>query len=279
MYREAVKIAASGLMVSCLMFGGCTDSGSKAADDLLEQVNEAVENGNSTLALTLLDSLQRTYPQMIDQQREGMKLRPRAMEIAIMAQIQTVDSALAAYADTHQSLGAKMKTISNPDLVEPYMTPAEGYNPNFINSTGVQPRVDKVGQFYLVSSLNPGGVNHVSLTFIAGGDELTTESVPYDGDLNYRMNGSEVVTFMPAKCDTVGQFMVEHRNAPVTVRFNGEKGKSRQVKLTQAQAGAMADAYLYSQAALQGRELSVQREKLDRQLQVARDQSARLADE
>lgn len=278
MYRKVAE-AAIGLLFSGLFITGCGSDESRAAQELVDQVTEAVDNGNSTLAIELLDSLQRTYPAQIEQQREGMKLRPRAMEVYFLASIQSVDSLIASYADAHQTLAGKMKTISDPRLVEPYQTPAAGYSADFINGSGVQSRVDRAGQFYLVSSLNPGGVNHNSLTFMASGDELTTEPVPYDGDLNYRLNGAEVITFMPAKCDTVGAFMLAHRDAPVTVRFNGEKGKSRQIKLSKAQVEGMADAYQYSQAVIRGRDLSVQREKLDRQLQIARDQMARLAGE
>ncbi len=279
MYREAVKFAGLGIVFAGLFFCGCSSSESEAAESLLEQVSDAVENGNSTLALTLLDSLQRTYPALIKEQREGMKLRPKAMEIAIQAQIQSVDSLLSLYADSHKTLGEKMKTVSSPELVEPYMTPMSGYQADFVNSTGVQARIDRAGQFYLVSSVNPGGVGHTSLTFISGEDEVTTGNVPYDGELNYRLNGTEVVTFMPAKSDTVGSFMVLHRNHPVTLRFNGEKGKSRQIKLSAAQTEGIADAYTYSLASIRGRDLSVEREKLDRQLQIARDQSARLSEE
>lgn len=279
MYRKVVELVAAGTILSAVVLTGCGSADTKAAGELVAEASEAVENGNSTLALLLLDSLQRAYPAEIEQQREGMKLRPCAMEISIMAQIQSVDSMIAALADTHLTLGEKMKTVSSPELVEPYQTPAAGYNANFINTTGVQPRIDRAGQFYLVSSMNPGVVGHESLTFMSGTDEVTTEPVPYDGELNYRIDGTETVTFMPAKSDTIGSFMVAHRNAPVSVRFNGGKGKSRTIKLTQAQTEGMADAYLYSRALIEGRDLTVERERLDRQLQVARDQQARLNEE
>ncbi|MDE7153004.1 MAG: hypothetical protein K2O00_00995 [Muribaculaceae bacterium] len=279
MYRKVVNLVATAAGVAAVVLSGCDSADTKAAGELVSQASQAVENRNSTLALSLLDSLQHAYPAEIEQQREGMKLRPRAMELSIMAQIQTVDSVIAVLADTHHMLSDKMKTISSPELVEAYQTPAAGYNANFINTTGVQPRVDRAGQFYLVSSMNPGGISHESLTFISGSDEVTTEPVPYDGELNYHLNGSETVTFMPAKSDTIGSFMVAHRGAPVSVRFNGAKGKSHTIKLTQAQTDGMADAYQYSQSVIKGRDLTVERERLDRQLQVARDQQARLNEE
>lgn len=276
MYKEVVKLTCLGLICSTFLFSGCASKESKAADGLLERASKAIDEGNSTLAISILDSLQYNYPSEVDKQREGMKLRPKAIEISLLAEIQTTDSMIAVYADIHKTLGEKMKTISGPDLVEPYQTPIQGYNPNFINTTGLQARIDRAGQFYVVSSVNPGGVNHISLNFKSGGDELISESVLYDGELNYRLNGSEVITFMPSKCEVIGAFMQAHRTTPVTVTFVGEKGKTRQIKLSQAQVEGMADAYLYSEAAIRGRDLTVELQKLERQLQVARDQMARL---
>lgn len=280
MYKEVINLAGAALTLAALTLSGCGMSESeKAADSLVAQAREALDNGDSSRALMLLDSLQAAYPAEVDIQRQGMKLRPLAMEKTVMAQIQSTDSLIAFYADSHQKLAAAMKTIDNADLVEPYMVPADGYDPAFMNSSGVQARVDRAGQFYLVSSLNPGGVKHFALSFKASDGTVTTDTVPYDGDLNYRLNGSEVVTFMPAKCLTVGQFMLDHRGSPLTVVFNGENGKSRQIKLSARQVNAIANAFDYSQAVINGRDLTVERQKLDRQLQIARDQAARMAGE
>ena len=88
---------ATGLTVlsatAALLLASC--SGSKNADPqaqaLLDGANQAFTAADYTLATSLLDSLQKTFPGEIALQKEAMALRPKVIEKATLLQISTND--------------------------------------------------------------------------------------------------------------------------------------------------------------------------------------------
>ncbi len=273
MYKEAIKITAIAAAIAITSCSGQTEA-NRQATSLLGQAETFIGDGDSTSAIVLLDSLQRAYPGETDVQRKALHLRPKAIELATLAEISTVDSLLAVRQATYEQLKGFMKLISSPDLVEPYYVYADTYNKEFLNTIGIEPRVSEFGEFYIISSVNPGGLKHQGITVTAGGVEASTGMVPYDGEMNYRINNSEVISFTPAQCDTIGALAESNRGAAMKLTFNGEK-KNHTVKLSDKQRDAIVTCYLFSHSITDSREMAVKREKLERQLQIARDQIAR----
>ncbi|WP_305239936.1 hypothetical protein [uncultured Muribaculum sp.] len=90
----------------------------------------------------------------------------------------------------------------------------------------------------------------------------------YDGDRNYRSGGTEMITFVGAECDTLGQFLTDNRGAATTLIFNGAKSYS--TPLSKLDRKSIEQTYEMA---------NLKRDFLDRQLQVARDQIARTTQE
>jgi hypothetical protein len=269
-----LKIAVGGallLLASCNS-GKQTDSNAQA---LFDEANAAFEAADYSRATSLLDSLQKAYPGEIALQREGMALRPKVIEKSTLLQISTNDSLSVLAQASAEQLKGKLKWVKNPRLVEGYWVAAAGYNPNFMNTTGIQGRVSEIGEFYIVSSV-AASINHTSVALSNGSASVATPAVAYDGESNYRYNGTEVITFSPQQSDTIGNFALQNSGRPLTLTFRGKQNKSQQ--LSAAQVTALADAYAYSQAILQGRELATERQRLEATLQVARNQIARTTD-
>lgn len=264
--------------VAIMIFSGC--QGNKTDSDasrLLDEATGAYQAADYSRATLLLDSLQKTFPAEIDIQREGMTLRPKVIEKATLLKISTNDSLMALDKLDADRIKPRLKWVKNPRMIEGYWTASQGYNPSFMNSTGIQGRVSEIGEFYIVSSVNPSSLHHTSISVSNGIQSASTPEVPYDGESNYRLDGSEIITFSPAQSDTIGKFTLANAQGGLTLTFKGKSAKS--MKLSQAQVAAIADCYAYAKAVARARQLAVERQRLEATLQVARDQIARTTPE
>lgn len=267
---------------SCLVALMCACGGKQEnpqARELLDNANAAFEQQDYALATTLLDSLQKTFPSELGIQRESMALRPKVIEQTAVLQLQQLDSLDAADTSTLTALKPALKWVKTPGMIEGYWIDAKAYNPNFMNTTGIEARVNEIGQFYIVSSVNSAGnLKHTSVTLKTGSESVTTQTVPYDGESNYRLGGGEVITFSPEQSDTIGftamQAMNANPSATGTLIFNGAKN-TKSIRLNAAQTAAIANAYRYSSAVIRARDNQVLRQKLNRTIEIARQQAAK----
>lgn len=268
------------LPLAVIMAASC--SGTKENPDavaLLDSATAAYESGQLEESFTLLDSLQKAFPAEITVQRRAMALRPQVIESQAMRQIAAIDSMTAADNASMERLKPLMKWVKTPGMIEGYYTDAKTYNPSFMNGTGIEPRVSEIGQFYIVSSLNPaGGLHHVGVSVSGANASVATPSVPYDGESNYRIGSGEVITFSPEQSDTIGKFvsdiMSATPSAKASLSFIGEKGKNRTVSLSAAQMQAIANTYGYSNAIIRARDNQVERQRLEKTIEIARRQAA-----
>lgn len=253
--------------------------GSRSADadaapvSLLEQA-EACVNTDPATSIALLDSLSKTYRTETALVKQAMALRLRAIEQLTLREIAAADSLLEANKHEIETLRGSLRWVKEPRMVDGYYIASTAYDPDFMNTTGIEARVTDIGRFYVVSSANPGN-GHTSVTITDGSASATTGEVPYDGESNYRIGGGEVVTYSPEKSDTLGAFAAQ-ASGPLTLRFNG-RGKSSR-KLSARDVEAIAVAYRYSKAVESARNADIEQQRLRKQLEIARSQQQRLAD-
>ncbi len=272
--RRVLVAAAVAAMVAETSCGGESET-ARAARTLYEQAQSCNLDGDPMKALTLLDSLQSNYKTETEWQRSAMKFRPTVMINATEMQIRIVDDSIAMLRDCYDKLLLSMKKVDDPRLVEPYYVDRATFNADFMNGTGVQPRVSEIGQFYFISSVNPGGIKHTGFSLKCDGESVTAGPVPYDGEMNYRIGGSEVITYSPEQSEAAGKFADEHNGRAMSVVIIGDKSKS--IKLSSKQVNAVASCYNFSRAIVEARQLAFERERLNRQLEIARSQAERLA--
>lgn len=253
------------LATLAISIASCSGGSSKPdpAQLLYAEAQDQLQAGNPDMVLALLDSIKVKFPDSIAMQRRGMVLRREAILQQVRNEMTVTDDSINLCMAEVNRLKPSMKKIDDPRLVEPYYVAAAGYNPDFLSSTGVQACVDEAGQFYLKSSVQ-STLKHTGIALSAAdGASATAGPVPFDGEMNYRINGSEVITFSPAQSDAIGQFAADHRGSGATLSFTG--GKKHSVKLSSKQIDAIATCYEYSRAMTAGRHLTFQREKLNRQ--------------
>ncbi len=252
----------------------CGKRSNPEAEGLLNMAQSAFDNADYSGSIIFLDSLQKGYPAEIELQRAGMALRPKVIEQLTLIEIQQTDSAIAAEKIEADKLKSSLRWVKTPGMIEGYWTYGKTYRSDFMNTTGIEPRVSEIGQFYIVSSVNPaGGLKHTAIAVSGNGDRATTVPVEYDGESNYRVDGGEIITFSPEASDTIGAFALKKQGCPLTLHFIGSKERTQ--KLSADQVAAIAAAYRYSRITIDARERTVNRQRLEKQLAIARDQIAR----
>lgn len=271
------------LYTACLIAGlaiagsGCSSkSENPDARNLLAMAENDFSSGNYASSIVLLDSLQKTFPAETALQREAMAMRPKVIEAEATKALAAVDSTYNADIETLKSLKTQLKWIKTPGMIEGYWIAPEVYRSDFMNTTGIEARVSEIGEFYIVSSVNPAGnLKHQSIGLKTSAGNARTQNVAYDGESNYRIGGAEVITFSPAQSDTIGvvarNAVEANQAAGASVIFYGVKG-DKSVKISPAVLKGIGKAYAYSAATIRARDLQVERERLNRTIEIARRQ-------
>lgn len=271
------KTAAIAATVCLITACGANNSERQQAEALAVSADSAINAGDFRLAVELLDTLQAKYPAQIEVQRKAMHSRPLAIEGMTVVEMQMTDSLQAYYSHLQDSMMQYFTFVNNPELVEGYYVIKEYDNSSLFNRTGAEARVSPDGEFYIISSLTAHPVKHTSITLKSSAGEVSTAEVGYDGDRNYRSGGTEMITFIGAECDTLGYFMNQNPDMKTTLSFNGQSAYS--APLSRNDGRSIAMSYQLATAMRQARTLASKRNYLDKQLQLARDQAARTAEE
>lgn len=265
-YRKFAAIACVAAAAAAWSLSSCkngTDNKISEAQTAFNQAEEAYNTGDARQCITLLDSLDKKYADDIEVMKQSMQLRPKALIIITEEDIAAADSTISANKAAIDSLKPLMTHIDVPGT-EGYMLKSSAVDPAFMNKTGVSPRVSEIGEFYLVSSLNPaGGLQHWSLSAVVGDMIATTDTVRYDGALNFRTNNSEVITFTPAGSKSIGELIALNPGLPVKILFNGQNGRNRSISLDATQIDAIATAYRYATAVNDMRDATIELERLN----------------
>ncbi len=275
MYNVAIKLFATELCVLSLVACGGESESTRAARMLYEEASTTNISGDPVRAISLLDSLQKTYPAETEWQRAAMKLRPTLIINASDQMIKAIDDSLLVMEQDNIRFKGAMKLISDKRLVEPYYVDAASFDADFMSGTGIQPRVSNIGQLYFLSSANGGGLKHTGFTITCDGESIQCGPVPYDGEMNYRIDGSEIVTYSADQSDKVGAFVKDHSTSAMTLTLTG--GKNKSFKLSRKQIEGIVNCYNYSRSIIDARQLAFEKERLNRQLEIAKSQAERLA--
>jgi len=270
------------IFAGVLCLAGCSQKNSdeQAARALMAQAEANISDGQPDRAISLLDSLDKTYPAETAVRREAMTLRPKAMEQVTLRQIAAVDSMLLDAQAVVDRLSPEFKHIPG-DGLEGYYVYAKAYNPDFINAAqAVEPRINDADYMFYIAAQNRGkatGLNSLTVTDRSGAS-CPSQAIPATSARLVNIEGAEMASFLPEEVDSLGRWCASRGEELASVVLSGPKGKIT-VKLTPAQSAAFGAAYQLSSARRRIVSAAITREKLDRQLQLTRDQQARLSPE
>lgn len=240
-----------------------------------ESIDSAMSVGQYALAVELMDSLDKTYPLATQIRTEVLRKRPEAMEGLTLQMIAKADSVLAAAEMTIDTLSGKFEHVENKALVENYYVARDGKVRGLMNATGVEPRLDEEFTFYIIASLQGKkiGLNSISLTI--GPSTASSNVIPEGDERSIVTPGGQKAVFSGPDAEELGQLAAANPGAASVLTFRGSKGEHT-INLSPAQTTALGDSYKYAAAKKEQRFGSLNREKLERQLQIARNQSANI---
>ena len=262
-------------IASCFAVGcSSTDNEKKdKAKQLIEDIKLNIDKGNAAIALALMDTIDSVYSDQIEERKIVKALRPKAIELSTIEQIAHTDSMIALAQMELTQLTPQMKHIDGNGL-EGYYVVSNAYDPNFIKSSKFEARVnDSNNMFYIVAIVNGRsiGINQVGLNSTDG--ECRSAQINSRANQGGVIEGSELASFMPEEVDTLGRWAYDNMGSIKTGVIYGNKGNVK-FNITPNQAKAIGTAWRFANQKAQERNALIHREKLDRMLQIARDQAA-----
>ena len=272
MFNAASKYAAIAAII--LSAASCTSEAerrARAAEELRAQAAALVESRDFEQAMVLLDSLDAAYRDQTAVRRAGLAVRASAIEGLSISRIEPADKRLALAQLAVDSLGALFTRIDGPRGLDAYSVASELARQEVTASTGVQPRVDDDGYLSIAAVVKGRGIglNSISVTTQSG----TVQSEPQAPDRLIVSEGSELASFRQEEVTDVLEALRDAADGPAKLHLNGTRGTT-EVKLTPALRAALVRSLQYAMARQELRAAALERERLERTLQTARDHKA-----
>ncbi len=274
MFKGVNKIAVTAALSVGLLSACSSRPENTQAEGLYSDIEQAMEDGQYEKAIILMDSMDMAYPEMTELRGRLLKMRPSAMEGWTLAEIQKADCDMAYAQMLVDSLSKMFEKISDPKLVEAYYVHKKGKVPDIMSATAVEPRLDEHFGFYIVSSLQGKNIGLNSIGLSVNGHEAYSGIIPYGDDRSFSGSNGQKTVFSGKDVEEIGILAANNPESGKLV-FRGNKG-SHTIAITQRQVVAIGDAYKYSEARKSLVSAQILREKLERKLQIARNQMANI---
>lgn len=277
MFNAVNKSSFMAALAAGLLLSSCGKGHSPEALAIREAIDEAINQERFAQAVELMDSLNSAYPEEIELRTEVLKLRPSVMEGYTISEIAIADSALAATEMSIEQLSPSFEHIENKALVENYYVAKNGKVKNLMNATAVEARLDEDFTFYVIASLQGKNIGLNSISLEVGGETASTNVIPEGDERAISGVTGQKAVFSGPDAEEIGILASSHRDSASKITFNGRSG-SKTIDLTPEQTAAIGDTYLYSKALQDLRLGRIRREKLERQLQISRNQKANISE-
>lgn len=205
------------ILFSLLLLTSCENKEQKAAQQLFEEAQEMVLNEQFEDALILLDSLQNSYPELVDIRRKAFELskalrieQGRKDSLVIVPELKIMELKA-------DSLYKSFSLIEAPDMPDENILRYKGYDPS-VNSSS--PFLDCYltpdGELKLVAGIS--AIYPIKSIYVKVYDSKqerfeVSDTIPYDGGLNYRYEYLsryyERLTFSSPAASRVASFISE----------------------------------------------------------------------
>ena len=240
---------------------------------MMLEINSLYSNKQYDKAMSMIDSLMKSYPGMIDIQHKALHTQTLIVEQQAINDSIDNDVAFAKAVNEGNLHKANLKYVKTDNMVEGYYVPKNVADDGLLTKTGILARVSDKGNLSVVSALF-GGNNHTRLTVTADGFEASTIDVPKSNSRNYSFleNGVrvEMVTFETSECDSLCAFIANHSTSKIKLSFVGKR--SHTIPLTENCIKDIVEVYNLYIAYKSMHTSEVERIKIMRRLQLARKQ-------
>lgn len=235
------------------------------------QAENLTASGDYEQAMLLLDSIDSGYHEQTAVRRNAMATRAAAIEARAMQQIGPAEEMMVRAQLRVDSLSKLFIHIDGPRGLEGYRVAQELAKQDVTDATGIQPRIDGDGYLSIAAVVKGRniGLNSLSVTTQNG----TVQNQPQSSDRVINSEGAELASFRQEEVSDMLEALAAAGGSPAKIHLNGTKG-SAEIKLTPALRAALVRSWEYAMALQQLRSAHIERERLERTLQTARDHRA-----
>lgn len=254
------------LLVAAALMTGCsgTDSRTEQAQALLEQARASVARKDYAAAVTALDTLDKKYRDCTALRREGTILRTEALRDLTLDSISANDARLTELQRAVDAGASRFRRVDVAGTEGYYVLASEQKSWN-LNKTGIQPRIEPDGYFYIAVNLNGRTI---------GLNALSAGGVRSGAGSSVAVEGSEVMNLRQEQAQPFVEALAGG-GAPVKVTLCGTRG-NLPLTLDRKAVDAIGETWSYALARQELRLKLIQRERLERQLARLRDALANL---
>ena len=238
-----------------------------------DSISVAVDNGNYDQAVVMVDSFNVRYPLQIELRKQTNLLKARSIEQLTLRQIEAADSAITNLRYEVSQLDNDFVLVqSNPNVKGYYV--AKALKGRAMAGTGIEPRLgDNDMPWTLLVNIAGQRCDVTTLDLRADGITVASATAT-SGDRAVKDDSGSTTFFTPEEAAQIGQYCAENPVA-VTAYASGQGIKSPVKIAVSAQlADAIGRTWKIANAKEALQTALITREKLERRLQIARDQIA-----
>lgn len=255
------------LAILCLLFSlavSCsTDSARREkADALLSQARTLLADRAYDSALVVLDTLDISYRDCLEQRRIGTSLRLETLAALSRDSLAAAEARLRGVTAEIESLAPGFRKVEIPGTAG-YTVDKDVYSGTEMNTSGIQARIDEDGYCFVIANV---ASRRIGLRSIRVGDVVTPAGHSIE------VEGSEIMSVNQENAAALLELLSSGTDK-INVELVGSRGKVA-VTLTPRQRRAIADTWRYARALQQKRTLDIRLEKLERQIARLSDQLA-----
>lgn len=269
MCNVANKLAAVLFIAAAI--SSCGNSDREAALKLSETAENELKAGDYQAAMTSLDTLDTRYASEVEVRRSAMKFRAMAVEGLTIRRIREVDDTLAVLKSQLDNFEAAFEYVANP---------GKGLGGNFVDKSilkvksDILPRINDEGYFTLSVKISGRSIGFTHLTFIDGSQSVST--VPVAASRLVKVENSEMTVLQQEDVKDAIEWLESHQS---TAKYELVGSKSTvSNKLSDTMAKAIVTTWRFASDKQAYRLALIEREKLERKLQLCRDQLANVID-
>lgn len=274
MFNVRIKQIFIYVLISISMFS-CTDQAAeneKKAYELFLQAVGNFETASYETASIILNSIDSIYPQAFETRKEVSKLRPQIMERWTAKKLSETDSLLVENQILGNELRNKLSYVKNP--LEGYYVATSMGNINVRQTPGLHGRISPAFKFYLTSSC-PVKIGSTSIRLEADNESTSSAVIAFDGERNNRSGKCETITFTEAESAPLAEFVTKHTDSHIQIVFVSDNIKEHKINMTEENKLALITGYKYAQSVIRDKQLQIEKARLEKQLELSRQQIAR----
>lgn len=272
MYNATIKTTI--LIFTLILLGttSCSNKEEDAAAQLYSLAEQAFNEENYTESISIIDSLQKTYPKVFDVQKKAIHLWAQNNEKIIINEMLENDIKCSVANNIADSLKSNFKYIKTKDMVEGYkVDKSVNSDPN---KTGIEVRIGEDNNIYIISSVVGKNINHEQISVSNNNTSVSSKKVVYNGSTNYRFKDAgvshELVTFRGAESDSICLFISQNISSSLKINFIGKKTYSQ--TLSKKEKQVISRTFEYASALKLAKETETKKMYFTNKLQVARNQ-------